>query len=411
MNKSPFTAEQLEAFRQQSDPLADDVVKQIMASGSGRSISEIFDKLIRNKDYDAIDLPPEISNYFKTTGGLPEWADQAKIKAGQEVFAEFGPSICLLLLCKSLPEAYSCKKGAQVMFQTGRMAEGPEGSLKRFTRRLMETSQFVINVCSPGGFDSDGAGLITAQKVRLIHATIRYFIMDSGRWDAEDLGLPINQEDLAGTLQSFSSLILEGLGQLGITLNQKQIEGYFHCWRIAGHIVGLDPQLNPETYEEGLAVGYSILNHQKAKSEAGAVLTKAVVDFMEDLMPGNVFNGTPSILIRYFVGDKTADMLSVHKEEGLLPVVLPRLLKLVFHLEEKLEQNSKLYREIAGHVSIKVLQGLINHFDEYKGVHFYLPPDLKENWRLIESWEHYKTISPAIAGYRLAIEKKKSSLK
>lgn len=408
--KPPLTPKQLEGFRSHADPLADDVVKKIMASGSGRSISKLFDQLIENEDYNKIDLPPEISEYFKTTGGLPEWADQVKIKVGQEVFAQFGPEICLLLLCKSLPEAYSCKKGALVMYQTGRMTEGEDGSLKRFTRRLMETSQFVVNICIPGGFDPKGNGLITAQKVRLIHATIRYFIMDSGKWDAEENGLPINQEDLAGTLQSFSALILEGLGQLGVTLTPKQIEGYFHCWRIAGHIVGVDPQLNPDSYEEGLALGYAIFDHQRAASEPGVVLTKAVNDFMEGMMPGNIFDDTPAILMRYFVGDSTADMLGIAKSEGLLAKILPRLLKFIFGLEEKIENHHELYREIASHVSLAMIQGMLRHFNDYKGIHFYLPPSLQENWKLVESWEHYKTISPSIAGYRLAIEKKKSTL-
>lgn len=410
MANTLLTDSQLENYRQKADPLADRVVQEIMANGAGRSISTLFDQLIRNSDYDKVDLPPEVLTYFKTTEGLPPWADQAKIKIGQSVFAEFGPEICLLLMCKSLPEAYACKKGAQVLYETGRLRESADGSLARFTRRLMETSQFVVNVCTPNGFSAEGSGIITAQKVRLIHATIRYFTAESGQWNSVENGIPINQEDLAGTLQSFSALILEGLSVLGVTLTKQQQEGYFHCWRVAGHVVGLDPELNPETYAEGLQLGYAILNHQKAASEAGVVLTQAVNDFMARIIPGNLLDEVPAVLMRYFLGDPTADLLEIPQENDLLAKIFPRILKTVFKIEEGLENRSAFYKDLSNRLSMGLLQGMLNYFDDYKGVHFYLPPSLRESWKLDVDWEHYKNITPSIAGYRIVVEKKTTSL-
>ena len=410
MSNFNFSNEALEAFRAESDPIADAVIQKIMASGSGRSISELFDTMVQNEDFKNAQLPEEVSEYFENTHALPIWADQNKIKIGQDVFAQFGPEICLLLMCKSLPEAYACKKGAQVLHQTGRLSEGADGSLERFKRRLMETSQFVVNICTPGGYDSDGSGTITGQKVRLIHAVIRYYIQEHGNWDKELNGAPINQEDMAGTLQSFSALIIEGLSQCGVTLTPEQEDGYFHCWRVAGHIVGLNEALNPPTYAEGLKLGYAILNQQKMGSPAGVELTKALTDFMEEILPGNIFNDTPAVLIRYFVGEATGDMLGIKEEHGILSKLVPRLLRTVFREEENLENHSHIYKKIASKVSLAMLQGMLNHFNEYKGVHFHIPPGLQENWKLKTSWEHSLTLSPSIAGYRLAVEKKTTSL-
>ena len=371
----------LESYRQKADPLADNVIQQIMEKGYGRSIHTLFDQLISNHDYNKVDLPPEVEAYFEQTHGLPEWADPKKIEIGQSVFALYGPEICLMLLCKSLPLAYACKNGVQVMYRTGRMMEGPDGSLKKFTRRLMETSQFVMNVCAPGGFDSDGKAIITTQKVRLIHAAIRYFIQQE-EWDAETLGLPINQEDLAGTLQSFSALILEGLGQLDIELTSEQQEGYYHIWHIVGHIIGLEIDLNPPTFEEGSKLGHAIFDHQFSASEAGGLLTQAVIAFMEDNMPGNLFKGTPEALIQFFVGEETAKMLGLHDHESKLAKIMPRIVKFVFDLDTKLESNSLLFRKISKEVSFKMLQGLLYHFNESKQIHFYIPPSLRENWKI-----------------------------
>lgn len=393
----------LAPFRQQADPLADEVIADIMAAGDNKAINILFNQLRNTSDIKNADLPPSVANYFEVTSQLPEWTDPTKIAVGEKLFSQYGPHMSMLLLCKSLPEAYSAAKGAMVMYRTGRMVEH-QGSLQMFTRRLMETAQFVINVCAPGGLSDGGTGVITAQKVRLIHASIRYYLHKAG-WDTDFYGQPINQEDMAGTLQSFSSLILEGMIQLGVELTPAEIDGYFHCWRVVGHIIGLDPQLNVLTYEEGLKLGYAILNDQKEKSEQGEALTKALVDFMEQIIPGNIFDSMPSAMIRYLVGDETADLLGVEDSESLMAKLTPVLLKVFYHGSSELEEHSKLFRKIAEHLNLALLQGMLNHFNGDKAVQFYIPPDLQHNWKLTNQWEPYKGLTPNIAGYRLAIER------
>ena len=127
----------------------------------------------------------------------------------------------------------------------------------------METAQFVVNVCIPGGLESNGRGIITAQKVRLIHAAIRYYIKRHD-WPIEEYGEPINQQDMAGTLQSFSTLIIQGLEKMSIDLTLEEKEGYYHCWRVVGFIMGVEEELNPPTYLEGFALGQAILKDQIA---------------------------------------------------------------------------------------------------------------------------------------------------
>ncbi|MBK8044673.1 MAG: DUF2236 domain-containing protein [Haliscomenobacter sp.] len=87
----------------------------------------------------------------------------------------------------------------------------------------METAQFVIDVLSPGGLSPAGKGVRSAQKVRLIHASIRHFLKQRG-WDTEDLGEPLNQEDKAGTLMAFSALLLDGfkMMQIGLTPGSRK---------------------------------------------------------------------------------------------------------------------------------------------------------------------------------------------
>ncbi|UKN02041.1 DUF2236 domain-containing protein [Paracrocinitomix mangrovi] len=367
-------------FRLQSDPLADEVIAKILSVGDQSNINAVFKTLRNNADVDQTELPAVIQAYFRQTEILPDWTDPELLKIGEDVFARFGPQVSMCLLCKSLPEAYACANGAKVLYTTGRMTEH-QGSLKMFTRRLMETSQFVMNVCSKGGMEPGGNGIVTAQKVRLIHASIRYFILKHG-WDTQQFGLPINQQDMAGTLQSFSTLVLEGLEKLDIQLSEEEKQGYYHSWRVVGHIMGLDDRLNPVSHKDGFKLGKAILADQVKGSEEGEELTKAVIDFMKGLMPGNLFDYTPEVLIRYLVGDEIAKELGVNHHNSLIELIAPRLLGHLFHEMSEIEDKVHFIKTLAENFNGKLLQGMLNHFNEDKQVRFYIPPDLKHNWKL-----------------------------
>jgi hypothetical protein len=186
------------------------------------------------------------------------------------------------------------------------------GSLAIFTRRLMETAQFVVNAFSPYGLNPKGKGVVSAQKVRLILAAIRYYIRKYGF--APKYGEPINQQDMAGTLQSFSTLILEGLETMKIDLTEKEKDGYYRTWRVVGHLMEVDEQLNPPTHQEGLALGNAIFKDQMEPSMEGAALTKAVCNFMTEMMPGNIFKNTHEAIIRHLVGEDVAKNLGLDEK-------------------------------------------------------------------------------------------------
>src|SRR5207244_12288164 len=139
--------------------------------------------------------------FLADTYELPEWADHDLIRQGQERFKDWGPQIILSLFCASLPSAYAAKRGVQVLALTARLDTDTK-------RRIMETGQFLVDVLQPGGLDDEGAGRRSIQRVRLMHATVRTLVklrakQDPSIWK-DDYGTPINQEDLAGTLQSFA---------------------------------------------------------------------------------------------------------------------------------------------------------------------------------------------------------------
>ena len=380
MTNTRWNATDFPKYRQLTDPTADKVIADIIEQDQVNGINNLFQNLRDNDDFEEVDLPEIIKDYFRKTAVLPEWADEHLVAIGQEVFAAYGPQVSLLLLCKSLPEAYACANGALVLFNTGRMMEH-NGNVKAFTRRLMETSQFVMNVCSPEGLEPNGAGIVTAQKVRLIHAAIRYYLINRNNWDSEKHGKPINQMDMAGTLQSFSTLVLQGLDILKIQLTEKEKEGFYHCWRIVGHIMGVEDYLVPATHQGGTELGEAILQDQLEASKEGKELTKAVIDFIAAVMPGKFLDKTPSALIKFLVRPEVAKAISVGHHISFFPSLFPKFLSMIFSIASWFKQMNGVLRSIVKYMNLKLLQGMLDKLNQGK-VRFSIPPGLKSNWGL-----------------------------
>ncbi|TSE07654.1 oxygenase MpaB family protein [Aquimarina algiphila] len=300
----------LDEKRKKTDPLADQIMHEIITSGNHAQFIKTLKALVRNNSYSEhqfdlfpIEIQQKLNEYFKTTSTLPEWLDWKLIQLGQDVFNRYVLLIMMMLQYKSLPLCYSCKNGAKILHLTGRLTER-YGSSKIF-KRLAETGQMVANTMSPGSFLPNGKGIVTIQKVRLIHAMVRYFLQSTKyntyEWDTDELGAPINQEDLTGTLMAFAPMIIDGLEQLNIKLTKQEKEGYIHCWKVIGYLNGIDHDLLPNTYNEAWELSIKILKHQAAPSAEGIELTKSCIDLHKNLTRGFLSKNIPEFMVRYFL--------------------------------------------------------------------------------------------------------------
>lgn len=417
---SKVTPEFLEQCRSEMDPLADNCVQQIIDSGFEKQINEVFMTLVRNDNFDAgtfskfdSDLAKILDSYFEESAKLPDWVDSKLIKKGEGVFANFGPEIFMLLNLSSLPMCYTCAKGAQVLHETGRLM-ARDGKIDPLARRLMETAQMIVNVMAEGGLSPNGAGVITTQKIRLIHASIRHYLkigqFKDTPWDVADFGEPINQEDLAGTLMSFGPVILNGLRQLDVELSEDQVGAYMHCWKVVGHLMGIKPELLPDSFEDGFGLASRILTHQGAESEAGKALTKSCLEFIQYVIPGSAFDDVPVFLMDYFLKDfsQAADKdlssyIGVNAQANHKDKIVLSLTKFVIGAFSHLD-HLEFVRKIVEPFNKHLMRGIILHFNDSKQVHFMIPPSLQKNWGLLEEWENVST-SPSFFGRRLAVQK------
>lgn len=305
---SRWTDELLDGMRQLGDPVADMRVAAVLERGGVEAVNAIMRTLVRLEQPVPEQLPEELKDYLDETRSLPEWADLRKITRAQQIFETWGFLIVLCLFCASLPSSYAAAKGVKVLHLTARFDTDAR-------RRAMETGQFLMDALTLGGLGVHGKGRRTIQRVRLMHAAVRHLIaarneQQPGLWDP-DWGMPINQEDLAGTLIAFSGVVVDPLVRLGVQLSDEDIDAYLHVWNVIGHLLGVRDDLLVRDAEDAAALFEAIRRRHFQASPEGQDLTRALLELLDELTPLHRFDDTIPPLIRHLIGDETADLLGV----------------------------------------------------------------------------------------------------
>jgi hypothetical protein len=158
----------------------------------------------------------------------------------------------------------------------------------------------VMNVMQVGQLGGDGIGLRSARKVRLIHALIRWDVQaQETSWDPA-WGVPINQEDMLGTLLTFSAVVLHGLRLMGAEIAQTDADAYMVAWREIAPLLGIDKALVPSTEAEGVSLANQIGNRQIRSTQEGRELTEELLKAVGTLFP---FRGWATGLSHFFLQD------------------------------------------------------------------------------------------------------------
>ena len=154
----------LDTMRALGDQAADDCAAKLVGDGD---MAAIFRHSDRNTKIFPADLPVPLRAYFESTGGLAAGVDLARIAHGEDTFQVHALPVALVLLARSLPEGYAAPNLARILSLSGDLDRHPY-------RRLLGVLQMVVDVTTVRGFQPGGDAIVTAQKLRLLHAGIRH---------------------------------------------------------------------------------------------------------------------------------------------------------------------------------------------------------------------------------------------
>ncbi len=366
-------------MRKQTDPPAEETVKRILELGELDEVNGLFDKLIRTSDTIPNEWPSDVKAYFEQSARLPDWMDKDKVLLGERIYSDYGPECMLVLLFKSLPEGYAHWHVAETLAITGRMRD-PHHELGALTRRILETLQFIINVMTPGGITSPaGEGMRSAQKVRLIHASIRGFIKKSPKW-GDDWPEPINQAELLMTMLSFSVVVVEGLEKFGIELTPEESEAILHMWKVVGFVMGLREEYLPRNVQEGKFIWHTLLELHRRHTDAGVELTQALIDYGKSIMPSKFFNFLPKLLVRLYVDRTLCKLLHVRPVWNPIGWLMLGLFNVYLWIIQRLGRRWLWVETSLRKFNLVLLQQLLLMWNDHKQMHFYIPPSLSADW-------------------------------
>lgn len=370
MTKTRWSDRFLDEMRATGDPPADAAIADVFHSGKVDAVNKVMKTLVRNDGVPARKLPRAVRVYLDATDDLPEWADPERIVVGERFFELHGPFCVLALATASLPACYAMRGGVQVLALTARLHTDP-------VRRIGETAQMTLHAMSAGGLAPGGAGIRDAQKVRLMHAAVRHLALASDDWDPE-WGTPVNQEDLAFTLLTFSVVVLDSIRKLGRTFSEEEAEAYFHCWNFVGHVLGVDRRLIVDTIADSRRLWARITERNWGPSPEGTQMTEALIGAMEHATPGALFDGFPSYLLRHLGGDELADLLDVRGRGWT--AVLSGPLRLFARGSDVVGDASPIVERAAAHFSTQLLEGFGWVARGGERAPFDIPQHLADRW-------------------------------
>ncbi|MFF4060757.1 oxygenase MpaB family protein [Streptomyces sp. NPDC001668] len=364
-----YTEASMDALRQAGDELADATVAALFERGEVGT----FNTLMRYVSTAGAPLPdglPDVAReYLQVTSAPPAWVDWGEMERARLFFIDNNVHISTALSFASMPACY-------VVPHVARLLSATHG-LKYPSRRMAETGQFTVYLMQPGAFEGGSRFIPAAQKVRLLHASIRQHLKRENRWDTTTQGMPICQEDMIGGQMFFSLLVLDSLHRLGIHMSTEGAEAYFYAWRVVGAMLGVDQDTVPTTLEEARAFLDLYMIRHMGPSEEGAHLTRQLIDLYEDVVPGTFFDPIVSALIRHLIGDTCADWLQVARTPWDTAVkAVPHLLGILETIEDRSPLGAWALDRLGHLTTILELSSLTRG----RVMHYAIPQQLKNDY-------------------------------
>ncbi len=269
-----------------------------------------------------------------------------------------------------------------------------------------------------------GKGYITAKKIRFLHATMRFMLMNPAAmakmrgtthqpkeasfsesiqynnepYDASNLGLPVNQEDQAYTLLTFAYCIPKGLEKLGLYWSKEEAEAFLHTWKLVGYTMGIQENLMVDTLDDAEKLFKFIQHRQAGESAQAKQLSKTVVYFFQDYLPEHfgLSRGLATRLITDQLGATHAKMILPQEyiNEANRPAVVlvfflaMKVLWLYYRARNlifKIPYISRIFRGVFYETGIDLVK---SWRDAYSRKPFYVP-------LTVDTWKREKGVNQA----------------
>ncbi len=254
----------------EGDPAADALVQWMQAHGMALART-MFEQALAQGIAAVHGAPQPLRDFFAHVEQTPAWLDRERLGRGVQASYLSGLTGMRILRDLGLMAGYQAGAINKTLVMTGALEKG-------VARRIAETTKWRHDCAQPGGMDRFGDGFKNTIRVRMIHALVRRHVAASPKWDAAELGLPINQVDMQATYLGFSTVYLMGQRVMGVILRQQEAEDVMHLWRYIGWVMGVQDQWLCATEQDSRVALYQNLLSQAPADESSQQLGRALMD-------------------------------------------------------------------------------------------------------------------------------------
>lgn len=293
---------QLATYRNEGDEPADRVVEELARQEGITYLRQLMPHLANFTVYNFAELHPLFAKFYEQNAHFPNNYNKKLVVRSTDFYMRYQQQIGMLLGCYSLPYCYLAEDGARVLCMSQRIG-------KDTYQRLKETGNFVRRVMNNDYWQSEHIFSIIF-KVRFMHAFVRYFTLNSGKWQNE-WGHPINQEDMAGTNLAFSLIVLRGLRKMGLSVDESAEEAYLMHWYYIGQLLGVKPDLLVTSIKEAITLDKAIAERQFRASQSGQELTKALMNCYAEMTGSQLATQFFQAQAHLLLGEQYAQMLAI----------------------------------------------------------------------------------------------------
>jgi hypothetical protein len=351
----------LDALRASTDPPADTAVAGLIADGRSAEIGAIFKLLRANDSPLPASAPQPLKDFMASSAGLPPDLDLARLANGGQAFLRNALPSVVVLLASSLPRGYAAPCICEILSISGDLERHPFS-------RLMGVVQLLINISDADAFQPSGRAIVTAQKLRLLHAGVRAIAARYRPDYRERFGPPVNHEDMLATIMGFSWLLIDGVRRLGLPLSAQEAEDLYYLWRVYALLMGITPpgrphdfSLIPPTIADASAFYDAYVRRHDTTAERnpyGVVLTNDNLKMMTAMI------WWPLRLIGLGFAPKIAMTELLTPEElarvGQTPLVGHDVIKAALALVLRLGRDVGEHTSFAARLSRLLLQGMVD---------------------------------------------------
>lgn len=303
---------QLAHYRSIGDIEADTLIQQLVTQEGIGFLRALMPFLADYKKLDFQGQPQLLQDFLSRNSTFPDFSNKKELIRATDFYRQNQQTIGLILGLYALPYCYLGADGARVLYLSERIR-------KDTYNRLVETGNFLKAVMNYDNWENKKIFAICT-KVRLMHAAIRYFTLQSQKWDMA-WGYPINQEDMLGTNLAFSLVVLRGMQKLGYSIDTVYERAYLHTWNVISFLLGIDVALLPANSQEAIKLERQIAERQFRQSAESQALTESLIQAVRSISPNEWTANLLQAQSRFLLGEKYAEMLGV-KETNISDTLL-----------------------------------------------------------------------------------------